>query len=83
LEHIDNPHLYFSLQLQAIADFNVPKCEEAKGSQACMPKVHDNVAIDHQRGDSGSSSMGFPLFCEMKKTLQREQRFKGIFNLGF
>jgi hypothetical protein len=56
-----------------IADFNVQKYEEAKGSKGLTPEAHNNVAIDHQREDSGSSAMGFSLFREIKKILPREQ----------
>jgi hypothetical protein len=76
-ERIGN-QLYFSLQLQPIADFNVQKHEEAELLKGCRSEAHDNVAIDRQREDSGSSEMGFPFFREMKKKLQREQRFQGI-----
>jgi hypothetical protein len=44
-----------------------------------MLEAHDNVAIDHQREDSGSNAMGFPLFCKIKKKLQQEQQIQGIF----
>jgi hypothetical protein len=54
-------HLYFSLHVQAIADFNVQKKnEEAEELKACTPEVHDNVAIDHQREDSGRQCNGIP-----------------------
>jgi hypothetical protein len=56
----------------------VHKDEEADERKGCRSEAHDNVAIDHQREDSGSSAMGFPLFCEIKKTLSQEQRFQGI-----
>jgi hypothetical protein len=52
--------LYFSLHLQPIADYNVKKYEEAEELKGCRPEAHDNVAIDHQREDSGSSARGFP-----------------------
>jgi hypothetical protein len=66
----------FRLQLQPIADCNVQKNEEAEELKGCRPEEHDNVAIDHQREDSGSSAMGFPLFCEIKKTLHRSNDFE-------
>jgi hypothetical protein len=47
----------------------VQKNEEAEELKGSTPEVHDNVAIDHQREDSGSSAMGFHLFREKKKTL--------------
>jgi hypothetical protein len=78
-ERIIGSHLYFCLELQAKLDSYVQKNEDAEEWKACTPEAHDNVAIDYQREDSGSSAMGFPLFCEMKKKLQREQQFQGIF----
>jgi hypothetical protein len=57
----------------------VCKDEEADEWKGCRLEAHDNVAIDHQREDSGSSAMEFPSFHEIKKTLSREQRFQGIF----
>jgi hypothetical protein len=68
--------LSFSLELQAIAYFNAQKNEEVEEIKACRSEVHDNVAIDHQREDSGSSAMGFPIFCEIKKTLHRSNDFE-------
>ena len=62
--------------MQAIADFNVQKNEEAEELKGSTPEVHDNVAIDDQREDSGSSAMGFPLFHEKKKTLHRSNDFE-------
>jgi hypothetical protein len=44
----------------------VQKNEEAEEWKACRLEAHDNVAIHHQRKDSGSSAMGFPLNCEIK-----------------
>jgi hypothetical protein len=41
-----------------------------------MLEAHDKVAIDHQREDSGSSAMGFPLFCGMKKNCNGSNNFK-------
>jgi hypothetical protein len=59
------------------ADFNVHKYEEAEELRACRPEVNDNVAIDHQREDSGSSvAVGFPLFREMNKTLHPSNDFE-------
>jgi hypothetical protein len=52
------------------------KYEEAEELKGCRPEVHDNVAIYHQREDSGCSAMGFPLFCEIKKTLHRSNDFE-------
>jgi hypothetical protein len=57
----------------------VQKHEEAELLKGCRLEGHDNVAIDHQREDNGSNAMGFPLFREIKKKLQREQQFQGIF----
>jgi hypothetical protein len=50
--------LCFSLRVRPIADFNVQKYEEAEELKGLTPEVHDNVAIEHQREDSGSSAMG-------------------------
>jgi hypothetical protein len=77
-ERIGN-HLYFILHGWPIADFNTQKYEEAKGlTKGLTPEVHDDVAIDHKREDSGSSAMGFPLFREKKRTLPGGQILRNL-----
>jgi hypothetical protein len=66
-ERIGNRLLCFSLHVQATADLNSQKYEEAKGLKACMLEVNCNVPFDHQSEDTGSGAMGFPLFCALKK----------------
>jgi hypothetical protein len=63
-----------SLHVRPIPDFNEQKYEEAKGLKGLTPEVNGNVAINHQREDSGSSAMRFPFFREKKKTLHPEQQ---------
>jgi hypothetical protein len=62
--------------VQATADFNLQKYEEAKGLKACTPEVNCNVLIDHQSEDTGSGAMGFPLFCALKKHFAGSNEFE-------
>jgi hypothetical protein len=62
-------HLCSSLHVTPIADFNARKYEEAKGLKGLTSEVNGNVAINHQREDSGSSAMRFPFFREKKENI--------------